>query len=253
MALTVRNTKLDKPPPLRMCVYGASGSGKTTLAGTFPKPFFFCMGAEVGISSLNQLDYASDYVLINTDEDMLEAVTMFKNEYKQHGWRTAVIDTATVYARYCTMQESAYGTKSMEFTNWMHILGKFLNIRDVVHQCDVHVVWVLHMDEIKSGDIVLRYGPKLPGQAKGEIIQTCGLLCYLDKIEKSEVKDEKGVIVTPAATIRRLWVKCPEGTSPAFETKSWYEQVLTAPCYTPSFERLARELAPKEGKQHITV
>lgn len=253
MSIIVRNTKQDDPPPLRIAVYGEGGAGKTTFAGTFPHPFIFAMGSESGISSLSQLDNESDYALINTVEDMMEALLLFKSEYKQRGWRTAVFDTASTYGRYCSMQESGYGARAVEFPGWMRILGHFLNCRDVVHQCNVHVVWVLHVEDIKSGDVVLRRGPRLVGQAKTEILQTCGLLCYLDKTERAEQRNEKGEITAPAQTVRRLWVKCPEGTFPAFETKSWYEQVLTAPCYVPTFERLARELCPAEGRKHITI
>lgn len=261
MTLTLRNTRQDKPPPLRVGIYGDSGVGKTTFAGSFPKPFFFSMGAEVGISSLTQLDQAADYVLINSVADMMEGLEMFEKNYKgpdgKHRWRTAVIDTATVYGRFCTMQESYYGTEKIEYTQWMKILGHFLNIRDVLHRCDCHVVWVFHCDDIKSGDVVLRRGPKLVGQAKAEILQTCGLLCYLEKTDKlvPEERNPDGSLKTEAKVdvVRKLWVRCLEGTVPAFETKSWYEQVLTHPCYQPTFEKLSSYLAPKDGRQHIAV
>jgi hypothetical protein len=165
-----------------------------------------------------------------------------------------VIDTATLYGRMVSMLISRYGEIKMEYPHWAKVLHHFLKVRDVLHNCDVHVVWVLHDDYQTSGDVVIERHPKLVGAALKEITQTCGLLAYLDKIDLSEKKDEHGAVVAPARTIRRLWVRCPGDEEratdePRFETKNWYENVLKDPCYVPTFDKLAGLLAPK----HITV
>lgn len=245
MGLVIRNTKDDEPRFLRMGVYGVTGCGKTTLASTFPRPFFFSVSAESGISSLTSIEKGVDYALIESRRDMEDALQMFKRDYKTKDWRTAVIDTATIYGRFVSMEESRHGEISMDQAKWMKVLGHLLNIRDVLHTCECHVVWVFHVDERKSGDFVLGYGPKLVGQANAEIVQTLGLLCYMDRIEKDPVKNENGEVIEPARTVRRLWVRCPAEMSPKFAFKSWYEQVLTEPCYKPDFATLAKHLAPK--------
>lgn len=245
MTLVIRNTKQDSPRFLRMAVYGDTGVGKTTLAGTFPRPFFFTVGAESGISTLTQLEKGIDYALIESIRDMNEALAMFKREYKARDWRTAVVDTVSVYGRLVSMEESHHGEIQMEQSKWMKVLGHLLNIRDVLHNCEVHVVWVFHADDRKSGDFILQREPKLVGQARNEIIQTCGLVCYLDRVEQDAKKNEKGEVVEPAQTIRRLWTRCPGDMRPQFVFKSWYENVLTDTCYVPDFATLAKRLAPK--------
>jgi hypothetical protein len=254
----IQNTKAGKPGPLRCIVYGETKVGKTTFAGTFPKPFFFAMGNEAGIASLSQLPTGADYTLINSTDDMDNAVRYFKDHYKEidpvdgkQKWRTAVVDTATIYARMVTMVESEYGTTAVEYHKWNKILGYFLNIRDVLHACDVHVVWVMHTDDQMLGDVVLKRRPKLVGAARGEIMATCGLIAYLDK------KEEMGVDANgkpEMKTTRYLWVQCPQGVSPVFEVGSWYDQVWDRPCYVPHFDVLAKRLAPPAPeRQHITI
>jgi len=245
MGLVIRNTKEDKPRFLRMGIYGNTGVGKTTTASTFPRPCLFSVSAESGISSLASVEKGVDYALIESRRDMEDALQMFKKDYKAKDWRTAVIDTATIYGRFVSMEESHHGEISMDQAKWMKVLGHLLNIRDVLHTCECHVVWVFHVDERKSGDFILNIGPKLVGQANAEIVQTLGLLAYMDRVEKDVVKNENGDIIEEARTIRRLWVRCPSEMSPKFAFKSWYEKVLTQPCYAPDFAVLAKYLAPK--------
>lgn len=253
MGLIIKNTKLDSPEPIKVAVYGRHKVGKTTFAGTFPNPFFFTVGNETGISSLTQLEASCDYAVINGIEDMQAALRYWKENYKAKGYRTAVVDTVTVYGRMVSNQLSDYGRIKMEHQGWAQVLSHLLNIRDVLHSSDAHVVWVFHADEVRGGgDVVIGTRPKLVGQALNEILQTVGLIAYLDKFETQESTDTDGV-VQPAQTIRRLWTKCPASMTPQFEVGSWYDQVLTAPCYAPDFKVLARFLAPENGKKHITV
>lgn len=249
MTLNIRNTKTDKAEPLRLGVYGDAGCGKTTLGGTFPKPFFFAMGNESGISALSQIDNPCDYALINSPADMDEAVRFFVNHYQERGWRTAAVDTATLLGRMVHMLESDNGNTSMEFTKWTKVLLRILGWRDAIHSCNVHVVWTFHADDVKNGEIIFRRAPKLIGAALKEIIQTLGLLGYLDKYEQEEKKDESGKIIQEQKTIRRFWLKCPASFDVAFEVKNRYENILTALCYAPNFDVLAKFLAPK----HITI
>lgn len=248
MSFVIRNTKEDKPRFLRCGVYGETSVGKTWFAASFPRPFFFSVGAESGISSLSQLPYAVDYALIESTADMRQAVSLFRDKYKEKDWRTAVIDTASVYGRFISMEQSHYGDYAMDQQKWGKVLGHLLNIRDVVHNCECHVVWVFHPDDEKSGDIIIKRRPRLVGQARQEIIQTLGLLCYMDRYEKPAEVDEKGNVTKDGETVRRLFVKCPNNMNPQFEVKNWYEGALKSTCYKPFFNVLAKELAP----QHIT-
>jgi hypothetical protein len=245
MGLVIRNTKEDKPRFLRMGIYGNTGVGKTTTASTFPRPFFFSVSAESGISSLASIEKGVDYALIESRRDMEDALQMFKKDYKAKDWRTAVIDTATIYGRFVSMEESRHGEISMDQAKWMKVLGHLLNIRDVLHTCECHVVWIFHVDERKSGDFILGIGPKLVGQANAEIVQTLGLLAYMDRVEIPAVKNDNGETIEEARTVRGLWVRCPAEMSPKFAFKSWYEKVLPLPCYAPDFAVLAKYLAPK--------
>jgi len=223
------------------------------MAGTAPKPFFFAMGKESGIASLSQLENESLYTLINNTEEMIRALAWFQENYKAKGLRTAVVDTVTLFGRMAQMELTDYGRQTMEHRHWMKFLSYFLNIRDCLHSCDVHVIWVFHDDEVKSGDLVMKRAPKLAGQALKEILQTCGIIAYMDKIELSAKKDENGNIVAPAETVRRFFTKCPEEFKPPFEAGTWYDQVLTHGCYYPSFQALAKFLSPETGRKHITV
>lgn len=248
MAIIIRNTKEDKPGYLRLAVYGDLGVGKTTFAATFPRPFFLSVGAEQGISSLTQLPYPVDYALITSQRDMIEALDYVKANYEKKKWATVVVDTASVYGRFVSMEESRHGIVNMDQQKWMKVLGHLLNIRDVLHNLPLHVVWVFHAEDEKNGEVVLKRRAKLVGQARVEILQTCSIVGYLERYQTEEEKDEKGTVVKPSETIRQFWVRCPPNASPPFEYKCWYEQVLVKPKYIPHFMVLAKYLAP----HHIT-
>lgn len=247
----IKNTKQDPPGRLRMIVYGAGGVGKTTCAGSFPKPFFISVGSEAGINVLTQLDQECEYTLVTNRESMENACRYFAANYKQKGWLTCVIDTVTLYGRILQMEESGYGSYAIQHNGWMRILGFFLNMRDLIHNCDVHVVWVMHDDESKGseGGLVQHLAPKLIGSALKEIGQTCDLIAYLERVERAAQKNEKGELVKAAETVRRLWLRCPDNKTPGFTVKNRFEQALPDPCYKPSFASLMERLAPK----HITA
>lgn len=241
----------------------------TYAAGTFPSPFFFSLGVESGIATLSQLEQEAMYVTINTMAEMVEATRMFKADYKAKGWRTAVVDTVTLFGRMVQMELTDGGKRGMEHRDWMKFLLQFLNLRDALHSCDVHVVWVFHVDEVQSGDVVMRLKPKLAGQAQKEILQTVGIIAYLDKIELNAVRNEKGDVLEAGRTVHRLWTKCPEDVRPPFEAGSWYDGPLSADLpgqpprmykglFKPDFNELMKYLAPRGedgkplGTQHVT-
>lgn len=249
MTVTVRSTK-GEPGRLRMVVYGQGGVGKTTFAGSFPKPFFISVGSESGVNVLTQMEQECEYVLVTNRTEMEEACRYFKENYQKEGWLTCVIDTATIYGRILQMEQSNYGAYQIQHNGWLQVLGHFLNMREMIQTCDVHVVWVLHDDEAKNADggLVEHVGPKLVGQALKEIMQTCDLVGHLTREEVAEKKDDKGTIIQAAQTVRRLWLRCPNNLSPSFTVKNRFEKVLTAYCYQPYFKNLMAHLAPT----HIT-
>ena len=257
MALQVRSTKQDAPGPLKLAVYGQTKAGKTFLAGTFPSPFIISLGAESGIATLTQQEQEAFYVTVSSIAEMNEALDLFKGQYRERKWQTAVIDTVTLFGRMVQMELTQNGARSMEHRDWMKFLLQFLNVRDVLHSCGVHVVWVFHVDEVKVGDSTVGLKPKLAGQAQKEILQTVGIIAYLDKLELPAVRDEKGEITKPAQTVRRLWTKCPEDFRPPFEAGSWYDGPLEKGLYKPSFDELMKYLAPVDeagqpvGRQHV--
>jgi hypothetical protein len=84
--------------------------------------------------------------------------------------------------------------------------------------------------------VVMTYGDYKDDKMKGKKFFRAAAVVVEPK--SVVVKDDKGNVTAPAKTVRRLWVRCPEGALPAFATKSWYEQVLTANCYAPRVAKL---------------
>lgn len=243
MDLKVRNAKTDVALPLRMALYGELKTGKTTFISTCPKPFIMSVGAEAGVASLGGKDV--DYAFVNTAEEAVATVRWFKENYKKRGYRTFGIDTTTVLGRIFNMQFTKYGEASMEYRDWTKFLAAFLNIRDTIHTCDVHVVWNFHVDEVRSGDIVLRYAPKLQGASLKEILAACGVIGYLEKSVQPARYDGEA-LVEPEKDVRRLWVRCPTDQTPSFMAGTWYDDAFAeSPCYLPTFDTLMKRLAPR--------
>jgi len=241
--LKIRNAKDDQALPLRVAVYGHTKTGKTHFISTFPKPFIMATGSEAGVASLAGKDV--DYAFVSTAEEAIGVVKWFKDNYKKKGYRTFGVDTTTVLGRLFQMQSTRYGENSMEFRDWTKFLAAFLNIRDTLHTCDAHVIWTFHVDEVRSGDILLRLGPKLAGASLKEILQTCGIIAYLEKaVKPAQYEGDKQI--APEQDVRKLWVRCPIDQAPHFEAGTWYDEALAeSPCYVPSFEAFMKRLAPK--------
>lgn len=269
MPLQLRNTKQDKPPPLRMILYGKIKVGKSTMAATCPKPFFISIGQEQGVSSLqsppptHELPNGVDYVFASTPEEVREGAKLFEAECAkpEPRWRTCVLDTISVLSRFLQMKESAYGQVPIEQHKWNKILGVFLNIRDILHNTNGHVVWVCHEEEERDGrdGPIIRVAPKISGQAYKEIAGTCGLIARLtaEEVTKEvEETNEKGEVVgkkTVQETQRALFTKCFTSIKPRYEAGSWYEGALHEGWYVPHFNALAKRLAPVDGPQLITL
>lgn len=242
-----------------MATYGHTKKGKTNMAGTFPHPFFFSFGVESGIASLSSAANEAHYVSINSIQETQDAVSWFRENYEKREYRTAVVDTVTLLGRMVEMELTKHGEIPMEFTGWAKYLAFFLKLRDALHSCNVHVVWVFHVDEVMSGDVLVRMRPKLAGKARQEILQCCGIIAYQDTIEVDAEYNEQGQLVKPARTAYRLFTRCPENARVKFEVGTWYDKVLTSQVYYPSFDALAEHLAPRDekgapkGVQHITI
>ena len=121
-------------------LYGRPGIGKTTLAAQAPKPIF--IETERGLTSPD-LAHVETFGLMQSYDEVLEALkTIYENREKQ-GWKTIVIDSIDrlnplIDKHVCkannwrSLEEGAYGKgKNLFREEWQGFLTKLIRLRDL--------------------------------------------------------------------------------------------------------------------------
>lgn len=249
MAVKIVDVGKDPPRPIAILVHGDDKTGKTSFAGTFPNPVFIVPAQERGTSSLKRVIHEESldgspqksiqYIAAGSAREMEEACAYVRDNYKKHGWRTVVIDPLTTYGRILRNELVAAGV-----TGWDLYSGIGTNITTLwrwLQGIPLHIVWVCHTDDRKSGDIVMSREPKLDGQDAIKTIRSNVDLIMYTEVEDIEVKDAEG----KSGFIRRfgIYTKCPPNAFPRFVAGGRWEELLPKqqPC-KPHFNMLANRL-----------
>lgn len=131
MPLFIQTTGLEEYAPggaarIKVLLIGGPGAGKTRWSSYFPKPIY--ADCERGLASV--ADRKVPYVNINTSGDMLDLLTMLKQECAQPAanrrFQTVVIDTLDAYQRK-VKNEWMEKEKAQAFSGWE--AWGFLNAR----------------------------------------------------------------------------------------------------------------------------
>jgi hypothetical protein len=202
--------------PITMALYGPPKSGKTHTAGTFPRPVFISVASERGWMTLPEhpnwknisvipCPLMPGMELMSGDpsatppeplivkdasqrqpiDDMKLILTTIENEYIKRNWRTVVLDTMTLHESQFVSQLSDYGRETMNGANG----GKWMDLRELLFEMlrrlqnlPLHVVWVMHDEEIKQGEIITGVGPACVGANWRKVYgPSCRLVGYQKK------------------------------------------------------------------------
>jgi hypothetical protein len=290
-AREAREAEEEAPPTdavlseVTMSVQGVSKVGKTWFAGTMPHPVFIAAAQERGWLALPshpnwknitvlpvplipgqeeiaavRRPVATKWKAKGTQErnpifDMEQVILpRIRDEYKERGWRTVVIDTTTLYAGMVVSQLSDYGKKSMwgqgEMNQWNLVQQHIYNIRNALHGLPLHVVWLFHTKglENKQGKVV-KLVPELQGRSYDRVIAPAMRIeAYLDKVDEYEQDSEGNNIIDEATgsprliTKRRLWTSCPPDADIPFTAGSSFEHLLPGGCFKPDWAGFAKRL-----------
>lgn len=268
--------------PMAMSIYGPTKVGKTWFAATAPKPVFIASAQERGWSALpSHKNYENITILPvplvagqeelggnvkeppknyrankkpNLIDDIHRALERIVNEYQTRGWRTVVIDTASMLSGMFVSELSEYGKRELGGKGggqWVTIQQELFLIRNTLQGLPLHVIWTFH--EIWDED-AKQLKPSLTGKNYGLVIAPAVRLTgYLTR-EDPLVVDEAGkTILTPDGkeqytTVRGLWIRCPKPPPEAslyrrFEASTSFDHLLAeSPVYRPHWDTLAKRL-----------
>lgn len=258
-----------------MALYGPPKSGKSWAAATFPNPVFIAAAPERGWTALNAHDNwpnitilpvplvpgqeqicgdpqaapPPDYAVVRDNAPRQPIVDMeniilrrIREEHAQRGWRTVVVDTMSIYADMVVSQLSDYGRIDMWGSgggNWTIVQQHMLNMINALQGLPLHVVWLFHVRERKTGEIVLSQEPAIVGSNWAKVFApVCRLIGYLKKDET--LNSENGAV----ETTRRLLLKCPSNFNPPFVAGGNFEHLFggTDWCLAPTWESLSKRL-----------
>jgi hypothetical protein len=260
-----------------MAAYGRTKVGKTWFAATAPKPVFICAAQERGWSALpSHPNYANitvlpvplvegqeelggdarppskDYKATRRPDlvvDIRRAIERVVNEYQQRGWRTVVIDTATVICGMLVSQLSEYGKREMGGKGggqWNTLTQELTMIRNTLQGLPLHVIWTFH--EVMNEDL-RKIKPALTGKNYDTVIAPAVRLCaYLTYRQVPVMDENEQPIMLPNGRVkyepqRGLWVSCPGEEQPQFETGTSFEHLFTeSDLYRPHWDTLAKRL-----------
>lgn len=122
-----------------MVLYGRPGIGKTTLAAQAPNPIF--IETERGLTNPD-LAHVQTFGLMNSYEEVLEALKTIHEHKDKQGWETIVIDSIDrlnplIDRHVCkannwrTLEEGAYGKgKNLFREEWQKLLTMLIRFRD---------------------------------------------------------------------------------------------------------------------------
>jgi len=263
--------------PMTMAIYGPTKVGKTWFSATAPRPVFISASQERGWSALpshpnyenitilpvplvegqeelggNVKTLPKDYRATKKPDlivDIRRAIERVANEYQTRGWRTVVIDTATVLSGMFVSQLSEYGKREMGGKGggqWNTLTQELTLIRNTLQGLPLHVIWTFH--EMMDDD-ARKLKPALTGKNYNTVIAPAvRLTCYLTR-EDVAVEDEVGNPVMDEngrqklVTERSLWIRCPSNKQPAFEVGNSFEHLFSeSPNYLPHWDSLAKRL-----------
>jgi len=242
--ITIKSIKKDPPASASILLYGPHKAGKTTFIATMPNPVFIVpQGRGTGAlkAVLDDKDDDSDiaYIPISSMADMEEACLYVRNNHAKHGWETAAIDPLSIYGRMCQMEIEGRGVEGWDV--WRAVAQDLLNNWNILMGAPLHVVFSLHVDDAKSGDVLLHYTPKLVGKTIDEIAASVDMIAFLEK-EDVPVRDSEGRTTAKMKTVRKLWTKCPSNKTPGFDAGCRWEKQLHEGCYKPDWAVLAKRL-----------
>ena len=227
MAVKVKNTKSDPPRPCTIILYGRHKVGKTRFVGTMPKPVFIVPRQETGTMSLNaivEVVDGFDYIEAGTIQEYLDACLFVKDNADKRGWRTCAVDPLTSFGRLFQLEiEQKYPNRKDNFSIWGEVMQTVLNGWKIL-QGVVHLVWVCHTDEGKSGDFVLEEKPALVGKSI-EILEANADIVLFMTARVIEHHDAEGK-VTASKKVRQVWVRCPPTVNPPFRVGGRYEEAF---------------------------
>lgn len=255
---------------LTMALYGSAKAGKTWFAATAPRPVFISAASERGWTALPShpnwanitvlpVPLVKGYETISGDPSIqtpsyafvpdnkprnviadLEYIIFRRllEEREIYGWRTVVLDTASLIGEMFVSQLSGYGEIEMGGKGggqWTKVKQLFSNMINTLQGLPVHVIWTFHEQLVKNGDIIIKRKPAIVGSNWDRVIApTCRVISYLQKMDIQD--PESGEI----KTTRALYTKCPHNFSPPFEAGGNFEHLLPEGCYVPDWASLLK-------------
>lgn len=162
--------------PLHTFLFGLLRKGKTTAAASWPKPVFISAGNEGGDASLRFMNV--DVIIVNSKEDLMQAMAYIQANYQKHGWRTVVFDSLTYYSDIFIAECSKNGTQMLQTRDWgmldLHLQKWLLPLS---RKLPLHFVWIANQEEIKdSNGGVVGGNPMLYGKTKVKFPGTSDLI-----------------------------------------------------------------------------
>jgi len=249
LAPQIKSVRKDPPQTASILLYGPHKAGKTTFVATMPKPVFIVPQGR-GTGSLRDVlesrgaDEDIHYIPVADRAEMEEACIYVRDHHEEHGWETAALDPLSVYGRMVQMELEAAGYEGWDV--WRNVQQDILNNWNLLMGAPIHVVFVLHVDPLKSGDLVLRYQPRLVGKTIDDIAASVDMIAFLEKTDVPEHGPD-GKLTNRMTTRRALWTKCPSNrvagsATPPFDAGCRWEKQLTEGCYKPDWKVLAKRL-----------
>lgn len=244
MAPEIKSVRKDPPQTMSMLLYGPHKAGKTTFVATMPKPVFIVPQGR-GTGSLRDVleqrgpDEDIAYIPVNNRAEMEEACVYVRDNHVEHGWETVAIDPLSIYGRMLQMELEASGYEGWDV--WRNVQQDILNNWNILMGAPIHVVFVLHVDPLKSGDTIINYQPRLVGKALDDIAASVDVIAFMEKNDVPE-RGADGQLTSRMVTQRALWTKCPTNRIPAFEAGCRWERQLKEGCYKPDWKVLAKRL-----------
>lgn len=245
----IKSVRKDPPQTVSILLYGLHKAGKTTFVGSMPKSVFIVPQGR-GTGSLRDVletrgaDEDIYYIPVASRAEMEEACIYVRDNYEEHGWETAAIDPLSVYGRMVQMELEAAGYEGWDV--WRNVQQDILNNWNILMGAPLHIVFVLHVDPLKSGDLIVRYQPRLVGKAIDDIAASVDIIAFLEKTDMPE-RGTDGKLTNKMVTRRALWTKCPANrvpgsATPPFDAGCRWEKQLNEGCYKPDWKVLAKRL-----------
>ena len=179
MALKILNGKTMTLPPIHMMIYGAAGSGKTQFITTCPKLFVIASSREQGIVNLMGKDVP--YVMVDTIQDMEEAVEYVVEESAKGTISTAAIDSWTAHLDHVVRQIEVEVGGQMRTQDWGTMGRHAVWVMDRLRDAKCHVIYSALAQQDKDGATGIAYGdPMLFGKLARRLPGKCEIVGYIE-------------------------------------------------------------------------